>query len=189
VAARPVVIETDKPSRVVTGAEAVKAAEAMARMQRNWDLWPYPWVFPPPDGERVHVEGIIPAPAAATQTIVTSYTVDNGFNFILWGIFQVYSGGGFILGAPDITWVLDINEPLGGGVVQGYPVQGFQSSNIPKGALLGGSLYAPYLLPKPEILSPTDTLRSKVTTTVNIPQGAPNYFITVFLGWKIPYAK
>ena len=187
-AARPLVIPDEKPGRVVTGAEAIQAAEALAKLQRNRDLWPYPWSFPPPDGERVHVEGIIAAPAAATQTVVASYQVDNGFNFILDSIITIYTGSGFILGAASIAWVLDINQPLGSNVVQGYPVQGFQSSNIPKGGLQGG-VFAPYKLAKPEILAPTDTLRSKVTTTVDIPAGAPNYFISIFDGWKIPYAK
>lgn len=191
-AARPVAIQkskepTDPPARIVSGAEAVAALRELETLQRNRDLWPYNWIYPPPDGERVHVEGVIVAPAAGVQTVVAQYTVDNGFNFVFTHVIQLFTQS-WDIGSGDITWVLDINQPLGGGVVQGYPVQGFTSSNVPKGALQGG-VFAPYPLPKPEILSPTDTLRSKVTTTASIVAGAPNRFISIFLGWKVPSAQ
>lgn len=190
-AARPVALKKpDKPpSRIISGAEAVAALREIETSQRNRDLWPYNWEFPPPDGERVHVEGIIVAPAAGVQSIVASYTVDNGFNFVLTGIIQIFTQS-WDVGSTDITWVLDINQPLTA-VVQGYPVQGFTSSNVPKGGFggVGSGVFAPYHLPKPEILSPTDVLRSKVTTSANIVAGAPNRFISIFLGWKVPSAK
>jgi len=177
----------DRPQRVATGPELAKAAWAMNKRNLQHDLWPYPWEFPTFDAVRVNADGSIVAPAAATQTLVASYTVQENFDFWLVAIAQLYSGSGFNIGSSDITWVLDVNIPIGVTVPQGYAIQGFQSTNIPYGTLIGG--VQPYFLAKPELLKQDNVIRSKVTTTNNIPQGAPNYFISVFYGWLVPASK
>jgi hypothetical protein len=177
-----------QPSRIVTGEEAVRAAQSLMQVRSNQQAWPYPWIFPQQSAVRVHVEGVLAAPVAATQTQLISYQVPNGYQMAFEGVVLLYNGAGYVIGSTDITWVLDINTPLGGGVVQGYPVQGFSASNIPKGGIggVGSGVFAPYPLLQPEILGPLDTLRAKVTTTVTIPAGAPNFFISIFEGWIWP---
>lgn len=172
--------------RILAGPSAAPADRKLATRFQRQSAWPYTHSFPPPQSVRVHPEGIIPAPAGSTQTVVLSYQVPDGFQFAFVALMNIFSGSGFALGSTDITWVLDVNTPIpapAGGSAQGYPIQGMSPSNLPKGAFASG-LFAPWRLPKPEILNPLDTLRSKVTTNgaVIIP-GAPNFFIAVFLGW------
>lgn len=173
------------PIRIITGAMATKAAKALERIQARRDQWPYPWTFPSPDSTRVHQVGVVAAPAAATQTLVAQYNVPSGYQFCLQYLTALYIGAGFTPGSGDITWVLDVNTPLGVATTQGYQVNGFQNSLIPYGGYQGG-LFAPWQLSKPEILGPLDQLRSKITTTVNITPGAPNFFISIFDGLLWP---
>lgn len=179
-------------SRILAGPSAIPAHRKLLQLQQRRQEWPYTHAFPPPQAVRVNSEGSIVAPAVATQTIVNQYQVPDGFQFAFTHLINLYSGAGFILGAPSITWVLDINQPItvpAGGTAQGYPVQGLSPSFIPKGGTGGISsapgpgVFAPWELPMPEILQPLDILRSKVTTTAAITPGAPNYFIAIFLGW------
>lgn len=175
-------------SRILSGPSAAAAQRAMSMMVQRKNDWPYTHSYPPPQAVRVHPEGIIPAPAVATQTQVLQYQVPDGFQFAFTSLIALYSGAGFVLGSTDITWVLDVNTPIvapAGSSGQGYPIQGMSPSNIPKGALSFNeqSIYSAWDLPMPEVLSPLDILRSKVTTTISIPVGAPNFFISIFLGW------
>jgi len=168
------------------------AQRALNKQNQRKNDWPYTHVYPPPQAVRVEPEGIIPAPAINTQTQVLQYQVPDGFQFAFEKLIQIFNGTGFVLGSTDITWVLDINTPLGtvaGTSGQGYQVQALSPSNIPKGGMAFSasagpqSVYDPWPLPMPEILGPLDILRSKVTTTFAITPGAPNYFITIFCGW------
>jgi hypothetical protein len=170
---------------VVTGPQAIRAATQLAKIQDRRDQWPYPWSFPPPSASRVTIglgtEGTLAAPAPATQAQVLEYTVRSGFMFWLVSIVQVYLGTGFTPGSGDIIWSLDRNTPLGGGTLQGSPIQGFQAVDVPL-----GSLVLPWTLDMPEVFQPYDVIRSKVLTTSAIPAGAPNYFKSVFRGWLAP---
>jgi hypothetical protein len=166
------------------------AQRMLNQQHQRKELWPYTHIFPPPQAIRVNKEGIIPSPAPgpANQAIILEYHVPDGFQFAFTGLIQIYAGSGFTLGSTDITWVLDINTALGspgGGNFQGYPVQQLSPSNIPKGGVSPSpfSVFAPWPLSMPEILGPLDVLRSKVSTTGAIPPGAPNFFLTIFLGW------
>jgi hypothetical protein len=175
-------------SGILAGPSQMPSQRALNQRSMRKEMWPYTHVFPPPQAVRQEPEGIIPAPAPGVTTIVLQYQVPDGFQFVLAGLIQVYSGTGFTLGSTDITWLLDINTPLttpAGQNAQGYPVQQLSPSNLPKGGILASpaSLFAPWPLPMPEPLNGLDILRSKVTTTGVIPPGAPNYFITIFLGW------
>jgi hypothetical protein len=179
---------TPQVSNILAGPSQMPTQRALNQRYQRKELWPYPHTFPPPQAVRVEPEGIIPAPAPGVTSIVLEYQVPDGFQFVLTGLIAIYSGTGFQLGSTDITWLLDINTPLvtpQGGTPQGYPVQQMSPSNIPKGGVSPSpmSVFAPWPLPMPEPVAPLDFLRSKVTTTGVIPPGAPNFFITIFLGW------
>ena len=177
-----------KAQRVVSGAEALKAAELLRRLQERRELWPYPWVFPPPDSERVHVEGSVDVSTltAGTAAQILAYEVQGNYQFRLNGLVQLYIGQGvFVPGDGNVVWGLDINVPIGVTSLQGYPVQGFDGSGIPKGLYQSG-ISAPYpLAPKPEVIGPENTLRAKVTVTAGI-QGAGGRAIAIFDGWLEP---
>lgn len=175
--------------RVLNGVESIDEAHEIQRRNKRFEQWPYEWKFEPPDSERVHVEGNIDVQTvvAGTQTIVLEYQVQNNYRFWFVALVQIYVGqSGFTPGDGNIVWFLDINTPLVAGAtiqsLQGYPVQGFDRSGLPKGGFATG-FFAPWRLRKPEELAPLDTLRSKVTITPQISQGQ---LISIFEGWLVP---
>lgn len=174
--------------RVVSGVEQIRAAAKLAKLQRNRDLWPYEWVFPPADRERVHQEGTadVSTMTAGSANLVLSYQVQNNYRFMLNGVVLLYIGNGvFVPGDGNMVFGLDVNAPIGVTSLQGYPVQGFDGSGIPKGAYASG-VYAPYpLAPCPEIIGPSDTLRAKVTPSAGI-VASTGRVIAIFDGWLLP---
>jgi len=170
--------------RIVTGPEAVKAAASIAATQDRRDEWPYPWCFPAPRASRVFRVNSVLSPNVATETEVLLYRVPQGYRFWLTALVQTYVGAGFTAGSGDILWTLDKNRPVGVAALQGETIQGFGSLGIPL-----GSLYFPWPLEMPELLGPTDELRSKVLTTSAIPVGGNNYFHSIFCGWLEPETK
>lgn len=180
-------------NRILSGPSAMAAQRKLASLDQRRQEWPYTHVFPPPQAVRVNIEGSIPAPSVGVQTQVLQYQVPDGFQFAFTELMQFFNGTGFVLGnQTQITWVLDVNTPIpapAGGIAQGYPVQGLSPSFLPKGGVVDGTaitafgMFAPWPLLMPEILQPLDILRSKVTTSVAITPGSPNFFISVFLGW------
>lgn len=180
---------TRMPSkRMVSGTEEIRAANLLRRLQERRELWPYEWVFPPPDSQRVHHEGTVDVSTltAATAAQVDSYQVQNNYRFMLNGVVLLYVGSGtFTPGDGNVVFGLDINVPIGVTALQGYPVQGFDNSGIPKGAYLSGVFFPYPLAPKPEIIGPTDQLRSKVTVSASI-IASGGRVISIFDGWLLP---
>ena len=173
--------------RVLSGTDAIKEAHEMQRRNLRLEMWPYDWIFPPDDSERVHVEGSVDVSTLiiGTTVEVVEYQVQNNYKFYLNGLVQLYIGPNtFIPGDGQITWFLDVNTPLGSTALQGYPVQGYDRSGVPKGGFATG-VFAPYHLgPRPELLAPLDILRSKVViNTGNINTGR---MLTMFDGWLLP---
>jgi hypothetical protein len=179
----PALVQT---ARIVSGVEAIRATEKLRREQTHRDEWPYEHIYPPPKSKRVHQEFTLQVSAITpgTQILIGSYQVQNNFRMMFTGLVQLYIGSSaFTPGDGSIVWVLDVNNPIGvTGLVQGYPIQGFSNSGIPKGAYISG-VFAPYpLAPMPEILGPLDLLSSKVTITAGITTGA---FLTIFEGYLL----
>lgn len=179
----------DRIQRVVSGPEALEAVRGLERQRQDRrDQWPYEWVFPPPDSERVHQEGTVDVTTltAATAGLVLSYEVQGNYRFYLNGLVLLYIGNGiFTPGDGNVVFGLDINVPIGVTSLQGYPVQGFDNSGIPKGAYANG-IYAPYPLgPRPEIIGPENTLRAKVTASAAI-VASIGRVLAIFDGWLAP---
>lgn len=175
-----------KVARMVSGVEAIRAADLLRKLQSRRELWPYDWIYPPPDSQRVHQEGSVDVstltPGTAAQ--VLAYQVQNNYKFMLNGLVLLYIGQNtFVPGDGNVVFGLDVNIPIGITAPQGYPVQGFDQSGIPKGGYISG-IFAPYpLAPKPEKINALDTLRAKVTVSGSITQGR---VIAIFDGWLLP---
>ena len=172
--------------RVLKGIDAIREAHEIQRRNLRLEKWPYEWVYPPPDSERVHFEATIDVSTMVpgTQTLIAEYQVQNNYNFQFTGLVQLYLGqNSFVPGDGSIVWFLDVNIPLGVRTPQGYPVQGYDRSGIPKGGFVSGVIMPYPLAPKPEPLAPLDFLRSKATIQPNINQGR---LVTIFDGWLIP---
>ena len=169
---------------ILTGAAAVKAARNIASLQDNREMWPYPWVYPPPDAEDVFVEQSIPAPAFGVETQILQYKVPSSYLFMFTHIVQVYTGTAFVPGSGDILWTLDLNTPIGTPPVQASRLQGFQSVDVPL-----GSFQIPWPIRKARFFKSLDIIRSKVITTNVIVPGSGNFFTTILLGYIMPASK
>jgi len=170
-------------ARILSGPETVKQARGLSKLRTNKELYPYDWVFPSTNAIRVtgSDRGIqsIPAPAPATPTVVVQYTVPTGFRFILTGILRYFSGSGFVEGSGNALWTADINEGS-------YIAQGLANTPISMGSPAHGPWQIGYPWSSPDIYKSLEVLRDLVTTTSDISQGAPNYFIGGFFGWLEP---
>jgi hypothetical protein len=112
---------------------------------------------------------------------VLGYRVKEGHLFALTEVVFAYVGAGFTPGLGDIVWVLDRNAPTFIASPMAARVKGFENLDFPC-----GSFQIPWRLDPPEIFQPGDHIRSKAITTVAIPVGSPNLFISVFKGWLVP---
>jgi hypothetical protein len=168
-------------SRMLSGADAVRAAAKIRALKGNLASWPYPWLFPQEDALKVMQFGVIPAPVAATTTPVLIYQVPTGFNFALVGILQDFQGNGFIPGAGNALWDLLLNPGA-----QNLAVEGIAQVPFNYGSIANGKWWE---FPAPEVFVSNDTLQSQITTTADIAAGAPNYFISQLLGFLWPSAE
>ena len=169
------------------GPESVAAAHSLRETVAAKSQWPYPWIYPPPGARRVTAgadsSGTIVVPTVAagvTQGLL--YTVTQGYQFALEALVVQYLAAG----APgsvipgQFTWSIDLNLPVGVTSFQGSPIQGFTTVDVQL-----GNLVIPWPLVCPEIFQGGDVIRSKFTN-VTTPDGAPNYFKTILLGWEWP---
>jgi len=181
------------PVPVLSGRASIDAQQRRKVLFNRKDLYPYSWLQPPPEAERVHVPGSIALPAANTQTLVVSYQVPGNRYFWLVALIQMYVGGNqgsaVLPGDGNIAWSLDVNFAVGVTTPPGYTLQGFGETlsagkgNFPYGNFQVG-LNSPYQLQKPELLEPNDILYSKVTVSAT-PSGGR--LVTILDGWLVPY--
>jgi len=167
-------------SRILSGPEAVKAASSLRKKQENKEVWPYEWYFPPRNAKREMPAASIVAPSPGVTTPILTYTVPTGFNFILWGILQIFDGTGFTDGGGQAIWDTLLNP-----ATVTLPIQSL--SQIPYH--LGNFDFGPFRFPSPDFYVSTDTIVNQVTTTIDIAPGAPNLFTTMLWGWLLPSSK
>jgi hypothetical protein len=146
----------------------------------------YPWIDPPPSAIQINRRGTIAAPANATQAVVTNFSVPQAMEAVITYVVCFFSGAGFNEGAApgaagNITWVIDINNPLGAS--SGYPATDFSSITTQLGSLTNGF---PWPVPGGIRLNERDIIRFKVETFAPVAQGAPNFVFCAFLGWYWP---
>ena len=173
---------TDVTGRVLLhGPQAVSAARSLAAQRRKDQNWPYPWDSPPPGSEQVQAFGSLVIPAPNTPTLVMSYTVDDGSEFVPTDILFGVVGTTWAPG--DFTWSLTVNSPVGVTAVQALPFFGFQSVPTP---LPPGPASFPWPIRRGEqsILHSRDTARI-VVTNVNLGLGAGSFF-AYLLGYTYP---
>ena len=145
----------------------------------------YPWVDPPPSAVPLNRRGTIFAPANTVQTLVASFTVPQAMEAVITHVVAFFSGNGFnqgqaTTGVGNITWVIDINNPLG--AASGYPATDFGSITTALGTPAG----FPWPIPGGIRLSEQDTIRFKVETFAPVQVGTPAYIFCAFLGWFWP---
>lgn len=167
-------------ARVYSGADAVKAADALRQQAERREAWPYLHIHPPPNAEDVHEIGTVETPAQGSTAVVLTYTVPSGYRFYLRAIVQNYVGGAFSPG--DALWTVDRNRPVGIPDVQGQPEQGLVNVPVDVGLL---KPFEPDVFRRAREFEELDVVRSKATN-VNLGVAAPNFFVSAFLGYIVP---
>lgn len=167
-------------TRVYSGSDAVKAADALRQQAERREAWPYLHIYSPPNAEPVHEIGTIETPDQGSTAVVLTYTVPSGYRFYLRAIVQNYVGGAFVPG--DALWTIDRNRPVGIADIQGQPEQGLVAVPVEVGSLKPFSSDKFWRAYEFEEL---DVVRSK-GTNVNLGVGAPNFFVSAFLGYIVP---
>ena len=157
--------------------------------------WPYPWVYPPLNASFVNYEspdsggtGIPPtAYGPANAVALLTYTVPDGFFFVLNGLLATVGGGTPLAdGSGQYIWNLSVNVPtqVAGitlpGLANGYAVQNLQGFSISK-----GSNQRPWPINN-RIFEPRDVLSLSVQTANPFPTSLPTLFLSGFYGWTWP---
>jgi hypothetical protein len=168
-------------ARIVSGASAVIAAESVRIERAKRDDWPFTWVYPPPNSDRVTAIGnaLAPLAGAGNQISVLSYTVPSGYQFCLAAVVLAYNLGGWSLG--DMNWTIDKNTPLGIPALQSSVVQGFALVPCALGSV--APLYSDFPLVRNELFEPEDVIQAKVWVSPDINGG---FFTAIFKGWIWP---
>ena len=170
--------------RIANGPDLMVAAEAIRRVQRARDLWPFPHVYPPLNSERRDPTGYCVAPdvGVANQAVILSFAVPSGNYFFMDQLGLFYQGETFGFGS--FTFTVDKNTPLAAPVFQSSPLNDWSAINFPVGSVDHG----PVTLPRVELFAPEDIIRAKVVNN-SLSPGAPNSFGAWFGGWLVPASE
>ncbi len=168
---------------LMTGPQAVRAANSLRRPPQPNQPVPFPWDLAPKDSRPVCQSGSVASPAQAAQVVVVQYQVPDGFQFALKGRINAYTGT-MVIGSGDALWTTDVNKQLNLTTPQGWTVEGLQAESFGVGSLTEGPFPVEGFL----VFDPNDIVRVKATN-VNVDAGAPNYFISVLMGWIWPTGK
>lgn len=170
--------------RFLSGATAVRAAQSLRPPKRSKVPVPFPWDLPPENSKMIYQQGVIASPAqGVTPAVVVSYQVPDGFYFTLRGRINVFTGV-TVEGSGDVAWTTDVDTPVGITSPQGYPLQGMADEPFQVGSLTG----SPFPIIGRLVFEPNDIIRVKVLNT-SVGVGAPNYFISVLMGWLWPLER
>lgn len=165
------------PQDIVRGADGMLGSPAVEE-----NCWPYWWEKPQAHCEPVQRILCIPTPAQGVQTVVVSLIVPAGFMFVMKGMLQNFATGNnpspFVDGSGDILWTIDVDIPIGATNLSGYPIADFSNMQDERGSKLG-----PWEVPGYRVFEQYQHLRYKVTTSANIPVGAPNFIRCGLFGW------
>lgn len=173
----------------LTGADQALSAEQLRAREEKRSNWPYEHIFPPPSSDTVNQisSGVLAVVPPIGSTVVTlAYRVPSGSRFFLMGIIQnVYgaSGGPLAMSPGDITWTVDKNRPVGIGDTQGMGIQGLINVPIPLGSFPFGVIWR---FSRAYEFEPLDLIQSKATNVASGNVGAPNTFVSAFIGYRLP---
>jgi len=144
---------------------------------------PFPWDLAPKDSRPVYEHGAVASPAQGSTVTVVEYHVPDGFQFALRGRINVYTGT-MVIGSGDALWTTDVNRKPGVTTPQGWGIEGMTAEPYGVGSLTGG----PFPVHGYLVFDPNDIIRVRASN-VNVDADAPNYFISVLMGWIWPTGK
>lgn len=163
--------------------DLMQAGEVLRQMLRQGNAWPWVHLFPPFDAVELNLIGdlVAPSPVPNLRISILQYTVPAGMRLFLFGVLQDVETAAFNPG--DALWTVDENTVAGS--IQGAGVQGLIGSPVPLGSVSAGRWWPfnrPYEFPEWTLLRST-------VQNVNVPQAAPNYFVSGFLGYLVPVKR
>jgi len=164
----------------MTGPQAVRAATSLRPSPAPAQPVPFPWDLAPKDSKPVCASGSILSPAQGATVTVCQYQVPDGFQFALKGRINVFTGT-LILGSGDALWTTDVNRTPGVTTPQGWPIEGMSGETFGVGSLTEG----PFPVYGYLVFDPNDIIRVRATN-VSVDTSAPNFFISVLMGWIWP---
>lgn len=92
--------------------------------ERAMGYWPMPWVEMPPGGIPFDPFAAITTPAAnGVETEVLQFKVPYGYDGIINGITNLFTGPGFVEGSGDLIWRIRVGQPQ----LQGRPQRNYSS--------------------------------------------------------------
>lgn len=172
-------------SYVLSGPQAVAGANALRRARNKQEVWPFPWVEPPPGSVHVFRPGTIRAPVDTAKTLILSYQVPNTYLFCLSSIVLWYSNtsGSFLPWVPgdgSVAFNLEINNS--GNVADASQARAFKDyGNVlfPLGSPIQGAW--PISAGQHSVLNSREILSASVT--VDPTAITDGYFTAIFKGW------
>jgi hypothetical protein len=100
--------------------------------QRDMGYWPYPWIEMPPGGEPFDEFASIVTPNAnGTETLVLTFTIPYAYDGIVLGVFNGFTGPGFVEGSGNLIWRIR----LGQASLLGKPVRNYNNIRVTLGSL------------------------------------------------------
>lgn len=138
-------------SRLGAGHPSIKPW-CSADEEREKGYWPYPWVHMPPGGEAFDPDAFITTPAAnSTETLVLQFQVPQGYDGVITGVTNLFTGPGFVEGSGNLIWRIRIGLPN----LQGRPVRNYSSidrtlgtfefpRDVAGGIIIGSNQYIEY---------------------------------------------
>lgn len=169
--------------QVLTGAESMRAGEAIRRAHDAKVAWPYMWENAPPGSEHICAIGSVQTPAQGSAVQVVQYNVKNNYRASLRAILVEYAGGNYNPG--DFTWSLTVNAPVNLPLAQGIPWKDYVNVPFNMGSRAGGPW--PIMSGELSMFQSRDQIRI-VATNVNLGVGSPNFFIACLIGFEWPNA-
>lgn len=107
-------------------------AECAPTEERSSGYWPYPWIEMPPGGEPFdEFNSIVTPNANGVETVVLNFEVPYAYDGIILGVFNGFTGPGFVEGSGNLIWRIR----LGQANLQGKPVRNYSNIRVTLGSL------------------------------------------------------
>lgn len=102
------------------------------QQQREAGYWPYPWIEMPPGGEPFDEFASIVTPNAnGVEILVLSFDIPFAYDGIILGVFNGFTGPGFVEGSGNLIWRIRVGQAN----LQGKPVRNYNNIRNTLGSL------------------------------------------------------
>jgi len=159
-------------------------ADSLVTLQRQMQSWATARRTPtglviPPIAIPVNVFAFLQVPPYGTQGLILSYQIRPDWQAVIHGVVMGFQGQGPAPLPGDVTFVADIDRPLGS--TAGYTIKDYDSVQLSI-----GNITAPPPSPCEWRQRNGETIRVKGTANANMGFGAFNFFVAAIYGHEWP---